>query len=190
MVCGCGTGGDALGCLDALVARVDWCAVSDRVELGFGEVTHGGGDVGVGGDAFHRQDLLQAVVGRLAGDQFSGAATSGAEWVGRRSCRIGMTGLTCGLAASTGASGLWVVFSSRSASSRVSSSLSPDLTHTRTVRHCKALAASSRRKPQMRWPSGVMVMGWSSPTRFSESIKGVRSPGSRRCRWPTTMEST
>src|SRR5680860_859886 len=81
------------------------------------------------------------------------------------------------------------MLSSRSARSRVRSSLNPERTHTRRLFHPSFRAASSRRNPQMRYPPGVIVTGWRRPTRSSEFISGLRSPVSRRCRSPTWMES-
>src|SRR3954454_8517512 len=94
-------------------------------------------------------------------------------------------------ACSNGLSGLRCSFSSCWASRRFSSSEMPDLTHTFNVRHPRRLAAASRRAPQTRTPSGVMVTGWSSPSVLIEAINGsMSSLGFVRWRTPTTIEST
>ncbi len=92
-------------------------------------------------------------------------------------------------AASMGASGLWVAFSSCSATSRVSSSEIPARTQTLTVRQSSRLTASSRRRPQISSPSGVIVIGRSRPRCSMESMSGLRSPSSARWRIPMVIES-
>src|SRR5699024_9169249 len=58
-------------------------------------------------------------------------------------------------------------------------------THTLILCQPSCLAASSRRAPQSRVPSGLIVIGCNSPWSRIELISSSRSPRSRRWRRPT-----